>query len=86
MQWHQVRQNYPAQWLLIEAIKAHTVGNHRVVEDLAIIDTFGNSRSALESYIDLHEQTPEREFYVVHTDREELEIVQRRWLGIRGRV
>jgi hypothetical protein len=85
MQWQQVRQRYPSQWLLVEAIKAHTEGNQRVVEDLAIVDVFPDSRAALESYVDFHEQTPEREYYVVHTDRETLDILQRRWLGIRGR-
>jgi hypothetical protein len=31
----------------------------------------------------LHQQYPEREFYFVHTDREDLDIRERHWLGIR---
>ena len=36
-------------------------------------------------YIQLHREAPERELYVFHTDRETLDITERRWLGIRGR-
>ncbi|MBN1428872.1 MAG: hypothetical protein JXB07_10845, partial [Anaerolineae bacterium] len=37
-----------------------------------------------QSYLDLHRQSPERELYVLHTDREDLNIQERHWLGIRG--
>jgi hypothetical protein len=84
MQWQQIRNNYPSQWLLVEAIKAYTDGNKRVVEDLAVVNAFPDSHAALRSYVALHEQTPQREFYVVHTDREMLDIIQRKWVGIRG--
>jgi hypothetical protein len=85
MRWQQAREQFPSQWLLVEAIKAHTEGNKRVVEDLAVVNSFSDSRSALRCYVDFHEQTPEREYYVVHTDREILDILQRNWSGIRGR-
>jgi hypothetical protein len=84
MKWQQVRENFPSQWLLVEAIKAHTEGNQRIVEDLAVVDSFPDSRSAWKCYVNFHELTPEREFYVVHTDRKMLDILQRRWAGIRG--
>lgn len=86
MQWHQVRETYPTQWLLVEAIEAHTEANRRIVEELTVVDAFPDSRAALKGYLQLHERAPERELYVVHTDRETLEIIQQRWLGIRGRA
>lgn len=85
MQWQQIRENYPAQWLLVEAIEAHTDANMRVVEELTVVNAFPDSRAALRSYVEFHDRAPDRELYVVHTDRETLEIIQRRWLGIRGR-
>ena len=36
----------------------------------------------MDSYIELHDTAPQRELYVLHTDREELEIEELRWLGI----
>lgn len=38
----------------------------------------------MKAYGQLHHQEPQRELYVAHTDRVELEIEERRWLGIRG--
>jgi hypothetical protein len=58
MRWQQARDQFPSQWLLVEAIKAHTEGNKRVVEDLAVVNSFPDSRSALRCYVDFHEQTP----------------------------
>ncbi|WP_295436070.1 hypothetical protein [uncultured Thiodictyon sp.] len=26
MQWHEIRAHYPQQWLLLEAVKAHSEG------------------------------------------------------------
>jgi hypothetical protein len=80
----EIRQNYPHRWLLVEAIKAHSEAGQRVLDELAVVDTFADSVSAMEGYADLHKEEPEQELYVFHTDREELEITERRWPGIRG--
>jgi hypothetical protein len=84
MQWNEIRAIYPHQWLLIEAIEAHTQASERILDRIAVVDTFPNSQTAMQSYLDLHRQSPERELYVLHTDREELNIQERYWLGIRG--
>lgn len=84
MKWSEVRQHFPSQWLLVEATRAHSENNHRILEDLAVIATFATGQSAMDSYADLHEKAPDRELYVLHTDREELEIEELRWMGIRG--
>lgn len=85
MRWQQIREIHTNQWLLVEAIQAHTQADRRVVEDWAVIDIFADARAALGSYVAYHERLPQRELYVVHTDRESLEIIQRRWVGIRPR-
>ena len=38
----------------------------------------------MKGYMSLHHEEPHRELYVFHTDRQELDILERRWLGIRG--
>lgn len=84
MKWQEVCEHFPHQWLLVEATEAHSEGNRRFLDDLAVLETFASGKSAMDGYLDLHERAPQRELYVLHTDREELEIEELRWLGIRG--
>jgi hypothetical protein len=84
MEWHVIREHYPQQWLLLEAIKAHSQANKRVLEQLAVIGVFPDSVSAMQGYAQLHRGAPERELYVFHTSRAELDVTERQWLGIRG--
>ncbi len=84
MQWQEIREHYPQQWLLIEAIKAHSEASKRILEQLAIVDTYPDSVSAMKDYARLHREAPGRELYVFHTSRETLDIVERQWLGIRA--
>ncbi len=84
MNWSQVRQAYPDQWLVIEALEAHTVGNQRLLDHIAVIATCQDGKGAFQSYQRLHEAHPFREFYFVHTARDTLDIRERHWVGIRG--
>lgn len=84
MEWSKVRQTYPDQWLVVEALEAQTMTNsQRHIKRLAVVEPCTDGRSAMQSYRRLHQQYPEREFYFVHTSREELDIRERQWLGIR---
>jgi len=40
--------------------------------------------SAMTGYKELHHREPGRELYVVHTDREALDIDELHWFGIRA--
>lgn len=84
MQWQDIRHHYPDQWLLVEAIKAHSAEDRRILDELAIVDVFEDSVAAMKSYARLHREAPQRELYVFDTDREELDVRERRWLGIRS--
>ncbi len=84
MKWPEIRSHYPHQWLLVEAIKAYSEAGKRILEDLAVVNTFSDSTTAMRSYLKLHREAPGRELLVLHTDREELDVTERRWLGIRG--
>ena len=83
MTWQQVRSNFPQQWLLIEAIKAHTETNQRLLDQISVIEPFEDSAIAWSRYAELHRESPEKEFYVIHTSREEPSITERRWIGLR---
>lgn len=83
MKWSEIRRHYPSQWLLIEAIEARSEAGQRLLDDVAVLATFPDSVTAMQRYTGLHHEAPQRELYVCHTEREELEIRERRWLGIR---
>ena len=85
MKWADVRKKYIDEWLIIEAINARTEDSNRIVEELTVVDTFNNNNNAaLRKYVELHKVNPERELYVVHTSRGQLNIKERRWTGVRG--
>ena len=83
MNWSEVRAKYPNQWLLVEALHAHSLHDKRLVDDIEVVEAFLDSATALQQYSRLHNKTPNRELYVFHTSREQLEITERQWLGIR---
>jgi hypothetical protein len=65
-------------------MEAYSEGGKRIVKQFSVINTFANSVAAMKAYAKLHHEIPVRELFVFHTDREQLDITERRWLGIRG--
>jgi len=85
MTWSEIRKAYPNQWLVVEALEAHTTKNRqRHPDDLAVVESCASGKDAMAGYRRLHRKYPARELYFVHTSREDLEIEERPWLGIRG--
>lgn len=84
MNWESIQKNYPSQWVLVEAIEARSEAGKRILDQLAVLDTYPDSLSAMRSYKAFHKKCPKRELYVLHTNRRELNIEERRWVGIRG--
>jgi hypothetical protein len=84
MKWEDVRQAFPDQWVLIEAIHAFTnEKSERILEEVAPIKMFDNSSEAMKSYKLFHREDPSREMYVLHTSREEPNIIEKKWVGVR---
>jgi hypothetical protein len=83
MQWAEIRRSYPRQWLLVEALAAQSQANKRIVNDLAVVNAYPDGTAAMTGYKELHRREPGRELYVVHTDREALDITELHWFGIR---
>lgn len=84
MVWSEIRKVYPNQWLVIEALEAHTtLENQRELDRIAVVEQCSDGNNALEICHQLHKQHPSREFYFVHTTREQLDIRERKWLGVR---
>lgn len=84
MTWTDIRRHYPHQWLLVEALLAHSQSGKRYLDALAVVNAYPDGEAALRAYLRLHRDAPMRELYVVHSDREELEITERALLGLRA--
>jgi len=84
MKWSEIRVHYPDQWLLAEAINARSEAGKRIIEDLAVLESYSDSTTAMNRYSKVHREMPERELYVLHTSHEQLDIVERPWFGIRS--
>jgi hypothetical protein len=74
MKWGEIRVRYPEQWLLIEAVNAHSQADRRVLDELSVVDSFQDSAEALQQYSRLHHEAP---------SRDHLDITERQWLGVR---
>lgn len=84
MKWEDVRQAFPAQWILIEVIQAHTnKQSERVLEEIVPLKKFSNSPDAMRVYQDIHRDEPNRELYVLHTSRKKPNIIEKKWVGVR---
>jgi hypothetical protein len=83
MTWTNIRRHYPHQWLLVEALLAHSDAGKRHLDELAVVDSFPDGEAALRAYLRLHREAPVRELYAVHSDREELEITEHMMPGLR---
>ncbi len=86
MRWQEVREQSPDQWLVVEALKAHTEGQQRCLDRVAVVERCPDGSAALQWYRQLHQEYPLREFYFVHTSRETLDIRERQWLDIRRNI
>lgn len=85
MRWEDLKKTAPQQWVIIEAVDAYTEGDNRIIGNIQLVEMFGaDNVGALRRYVQLHQAHPEKEYYVVHTSRPELNVKEKKWTGIRG--
>lgn len=84
MKWEDVRQAFPNQWVLIEAIQAYTNDeSERVLEEISLLKKFPTSKEVMDAYQKIHQEHPRKELYVLHTSRKEPNIIEKKWVGVR---
>jgi hypothetical protein len=84
MTWQQIQQLHPKQWLLLEVLQAESSNDVRYLTNLAVLERFEYSMSALRAYKVMKERDPLRELMVLHTDRREPIVKERFYVGVRG--
>ena len=83
MQWADLRAAYPDRWLIIEVFAAHTVGGRRWFDQIGVVEECADGRAAMKRCAVVQRAQPGRDFVFAHTSREELEVYERRWVGVR---
>lgn len=81
MQWEEVRKIYPDQYVKIQILTFHIVGNVKFVDEVALIRAIQNSKEATQELLNSKDGV-----IVSHTSNEELKIELRSLRGLRGVV
>jgi hypothetical protein len=84
MKWSEVREHYPDQIVLVEALETFSENRVRTVEDMAILSDFRDDMAAWQEYKKLHKENPEKELYIFHTSKEKAQVIEQFFVGIRG--
>lgn len=75
MNWQEIRKHHPDSWVVIEAIEATTKDGERVIERMSVHGIHGDDwKPAWEQYKKLHHEDKSREYLVIHTAREKMNI------------
>jgi hypothetical protein len=63
VRWCDVRAAHPDQWLVIEALEAHSVDGRRVFDQIAVVEVCPDGRTLMKRYATLQRARayPERE-------------------------
>ncbi|WP_371318251.1 hypothetical protein [Paenibacillus elgii] len=66
----------------MEALKAVSSNRVRTIEEMTVVEKYDNPLQAWEGYKRHHKKNPEREFYVFHTSKQEIEVIEEYFTGV----
>lgn len=79
MQWEEVREIYPEQYVKLQILTSHTEGNTKYVDDVALIRAIQDPKEATQELLKSKDG-----IIVSHTSNEKLNIKIRTFRGLRG--
>ena len=85
MLWSKVRKDYPDCWVVVEALKSQQVDDEKTTSEVTVINSFIDSTEAYRSYQSIHQQEPQRSYYVASTENEALKVKVQYWAGVRAK-
>lgn len=83
MKWSDITKIYPNRLVLVEAIKAKSQDRKRRIEEMSVVQEYTTSQEAWEGYKAYHKEDPSRELYIFHTSKENVEVVEEFFSGVR---
>lgn len=81
MDWLEVRKFFPNQIVLIEALETNIIGTTRKILDMSVISIHEDSSAAWREYKKIHRKDRQREFYIFHTSRENIDVIEEKVRG-----
>lgn len=85
MDWNLVREQFPNKFVLVEALSTTSKNKIRTVDEMSIISTYDDNMDAWNAYKRTHTENPDKEIYVFHTSKEKPEVIEKFFIGVRGR-
>ncbi|MBU7315296.1 hypothetical protein [Paenibacillus oleatilyticus] len=76
MRWSEVCSRYPSRFVLVEALKAISSNRMRTIEEMTVVEEYDNPVLAWAGYKRHRKENPERELYVFHTSKQEIEVIE----------
>jgi hypothetical protein len=77
MKWQDVREKFPNEWVLMEALDSHSEDGYWIVEEMSVVDNFGDDGNGTwKAQNELLKKYPQRQFFFYHTGNEEIVIEQ----------
>ena len=67
MKWEEVRESFPNQYVLLDALEYHIVGNKKYIDDMAVLRTIPDSKEATKLLVRCKGSN-----FVYHTANEEV--------------
>jgi len=61
MKWHEVKERFPNEWVVLVATKTHSKDGYQHIEEVIVIDRFQSSIQAMHRYDELHREQPYKE-------------------------
>jgi hypothetical protein len=83
LKWSEITKIYPNRLVLIEAIKVESHDRVRKIEEMSVVQEYMDSIEAWEGYKAYHKEDPSRELYIFHTSRENIEVIEEFFSGVR---
>lgn len=79
MNWEEVRKIYPNRFVKLQILKSRINGNKRIIEDMAVIDSFDDNKVATRELV-----RSKDDIIVYHTGNKKIEIEIKNIFGYRG--
>ncbi|WP_010496584.1 hypothetical protein [Paenibacillus elgii] len=76
MNWSEVCSRYPSRFVLVEALEAMSSNHMRTIEEMTVVEVYNIPLQAWEGYKRHHKENPEREFYVFHTSKRQIKVIE----------
>lgn len=83
MKWKEITQYHPNRLVLVEALQASSKNRVRTIEEMAVIQEYEDPKEAWEGYKLFHKKDPQRELYIFHTSRENVEVIEEFFSAVR---